>query len=161
MMQLSDQGGNKHLKRVLKTVAVVLGAVGLLLSVATTSANAAASEWATCWTQTWVNPDPNKCIEFGQGSIAAKARYFDSANNACAMDEKTDRNSAVTVVWPVGQYERRTLIWEHNGQGEGTCANVNAAEGAHYAMKACVGTWSFWPAQRKVISCGAVKTFRR
>ncbi|TCC32162.1 hypothetical protein [Kribbella sindirgiensis] len=142
-------------------MAAVVGALGLLLSVATTSANAASYESAKCWTQTWVNPDPNKCIEAGHGSVATAARYFDSTNNACAVDEKTDGNSAVTVVWPEGHYERRTLIWEHNGRGEGTCANVNAGEGARYAMKSCVGSWSFWPAQRKVISCGTTTTFRR
>jgi hypothetical protein len=162
-MQTSGQGDGglttRSGRRAARTLAVTLGACAVMMTVVTGTASAAGDPGHALCNRDPQNPD--KCGGTPQTyPILAVAKYIDETNRACIEDTWTDGHSALAVVWPAGQYEKRQQVWAHSGSGDSACTEVHPPfENADYAYKACIGEWSFWPAQRKVLSCGPTKTF--
>lgn len=91
-------------------------------------------------------------------SLSVKGRTIDADNQACVYDVLADGRSAVLVVWPAGQYERRTEVWDARGAGHILCVNIRdrlgVPEDTLLGYKACIGE----SGPSAIVSCGAVET---
>jgi hypothetical protein len=143
----------RSIPRALRTVGSVVLTASAIIAFAPGAGTASADDgpWAAC------SSGSTSDCKAGQ-AWSARGRTIDAENWACVDDVLADGRSAVLVVWPAGQYERRREVWEARGVGNGYCVNIrdwlDVPENKLLGYKACIGE----SGPMTIVSCGAVRT---